>query len=131
MKMKKPKRPSHRDPAIRVVLLPKDTNRNGTIFGGVILNHLDMAGAVEAQRAGYARYVTVCMREVVFKAPVYVGDAVSFYTRTTRIGTSSVTIHVDVEAERSDGSKADVTSAELVYVAVDEGGRPVPIPRKR
>ena len=128
--MKKTKK-SHRDPAIRVVLLPKDTNRNGTIFGGVILNHLDMAGAVEAQRAGYARYVTVCMREVVFKAPVYVGDSVSFYTRTTKLGRSSVTIHVDVEAERSDGSRAEVTSAELVYVAVDEGGRPVPIPRKR
>ncbi len=129
--MKNMKHPNRRDPAIRVVLLPKDTNRHGTIFGGVILNHLDMAGAVEAQRAGHVRYVTVCMREVVFKAPVYVGDVVSYYTRTTKIGRSSVTIAVDVEAERSDGQKVSVTSAELVFVAVDEAGSPVAIPRRK
>ena len=121
----------HRDPTIRVVLLPKDTNRHGTIFGGVILNHLDMAGAVEAQRAGHARYVTVCMREVVFKAPVYVGDLVSIYTSTRKVGRTSVTVHADVEAERADGAVVDVTSDELVFVAVDEAGHPVPIPRRK
>ena len=116
-----------RDPAIRVTLLPRDTNRHGTIFGGIILEYLDLAGVVEAQRAGHSRYVTVCMREVVFKAPVYVGDVVSFYARTTKVGHTSVSIQIDVEAERIDGSRVRVTTAEIVYVAVDQGGHPVPV----
>ena len=121
------KKTARRDPAIRVVLLPKDTNRNGTIFGGVILHHLDLAGSIEAHRQGQHRYVTVCMKEVVFVAPVYVGDLVSFYTRTRKVGRTSVTVQVDVEAERGDGSRARVTTAEIAYVAVDAGGRPVPV----
>ena len=121
-----PKRPA-RDPAIRVTLLPRDTNVHGTIFGGIILQHLDLAGTVEARRHGQHPYVTVCMKEVVFVAPVYVGDLVSFYTRTRKVGRTSVTVQVDVEAERGDGSRARVTTAEIVYVAVDAGGRPVPV----
>ena len=119
-----------RDPAIRVNLLPKDTNKHGTIFGGVILQHLDLAGSVEAHRHRPHRYVTVCMREVVFVSPVYVGDLVSYYTRTKKIGRTSITVEVEVEAERADGSRAQVTTAEIVYVAVDPGGRPVPVRAK-
>ncbi|HTF56402.1 MAG TPA: acyl-CoA thioesterase [Planctomycetota bacterium] len=117
-----------RSPAIRVMLLPRDTNEAGTIFGGVILSHLDLAAAVEARKFANRRFVTAAMREVEFVAPVYVGDIVSFYTRTTRVGRTSVTVHVEVEAERrTDGSKVKVTEAEVIYVAVDDAGRPTPV----
>ena len=79
-------------PAIRVIMMPKDTNALGTIFGGVILSYIDQAGAVEAHRSAPGRIVTVAMREVVFHAPVHVGDLVSFFTSTKRLGTSSVTV---------------------------------------
>src|SRR5437868_5242949 len=86
---------SYGDPAIRITLLPRDTNPQGTIFGGIILSYIDIAGAVEAHRhTGIERFVTVAMREVVFHEPVYVGDLVSFYARTIRIGTTSLTVHV-------------------------------------
>ena len=117
-----------RQPAIRVMLLPRDTNEAGTIFGGVILSHLDLAAAVECRKLGVRRYVTAAMKEVEFVAPVYVGDLVSFYTRTARVGRTSLTVHVEVEAERrADGRKVKVTEAEVVYVAVDDSGRPTPI----
>ena len=110
------------DPAIRITLLPRDTNPQGTIFSGIILSYIDIAGAVEAhRRTGLERFVTVAMREVVFHQPVFVGDLVSFYARTVRIGTTSITIHVVVEAERYGGTseRIKVTEAEVVYVAVD------------
>jgi acyl-CoA thioesterase YciA len=110
------------DPAIRITLLPRDTNPQGTIFGGIILSYIDIAGAVEAhRRTGIERFVTVAMREVVFHQPVFVGDLVSFYARTVRTGTTSITIHVVVEAERYGGTseRIKVTEAEVVYVAVD------------
>ena len=114
---------SFRDPAIRITLLPRDTNSAGTIFGGVILSYIDMAGAIEAhRRTGMDRFVTVAMREVIFHKPVFVGDLVSFYAETVNIGTTSITIRVIVETERV-GSKMEVlrvTEAEVVYVAVDE-----------
>jgi len=118
-------------PAIRVVLMPKDTNALGTIFGGVILSYIDQAGAVEAHRHCGGRIVTVSMREVVFHAPVFVGDLVSFYASTRRLGTSSITVAVTVEAERGHpgGPKAKVTEAEVVFVHVGPDGRPIPIPR--
>jgi acyl-CoA thioesterase YciA len=118
-----------RDPAIRVILLPKDTNAQGSVFGGVILSHLDLAGVVEARKQANKRFVTVCMREVVFREPVYVGDIVSFYTETVKVGTTSVTVRVQVEAQRSEdpSRRALVTEAEVVYVAVDERGRPIPV----
>lgn len=120
-----------REPAIRVVMMPKDTNALGTIFGGVILSYIDQAGAVEAHRHCPGRIVTVSMREVVFHAPVLVGDLVSFYTRTVRLGTTSVTVAVEVESERghAGGPKVKVTEAEVVFVHVGEDGRPLPIPR--
>jgi len=114
------------DPAIRITMLPRDTNSQGTIFGGVILSYIDMAGAIEAhRRTGMARFVTVAMREVIFHEPVFVGDLVSFYSETIKVGTTSITTRVVVEAERygSPGVKARVTEAEVIYVAVDREGK--------
>jgi acyl-CoA thioesterase YciA len=116
-------------PAIRVVMMPKDTNALGTIFGGVILNYADMAGVVEAQRHTARKLVTVAMHEVKFIAPVLVGDLVSFYTETVKIGTTSVTVRVTVDVKRGAMPHEDVhvTQAEVVYVAIDENGKAVPI----
>ena len=129
---------SERIPAIKLVLLPKDTNAYGTIFGGVILSHIDLASAVEARKTAPRRYVTRAMREVEFHEPVYLGDVVSFYTETVRVGRTSITVRVSVEAERwgvgpsvprteGAGETVKVTEAEVVLVAVDDQGRPVPI----
>ncbi len=122
-------------PAIKVLLLPKDTNAYGTIFGGVILSNIDLASAVEARRVAPRRFVTKAMREVEFHEPVFVGDIVSFYTETVRVGRTSVTVRVLVEAERwgngqpgaGRGEHVKVTEAEVVLVAVDDRGRPTSI----
>ena len=114
---------AYSDPAIRITLLPRDTNSQGTVFGGIILSYIDMAGAIEAhRRTKMQRFVTVAMREVIFHKPVFVGDLVSFYAETLRIGTTSITVRVIVEAERIGVScePVRVTEAEVVYVAVDE-----------
>ena len=119
-----------RIPAIKVMLLPKDTNALGTIFGGVIASHVDLAAAVEARRAATHRYVLKVMREVEFHEPVFVGDTVSFFTETVRIGRTSITVRVEVEAERwgrGRGERVKVTEAEVVMVAVNDAGRPIPI----
>jgi acyl-CoA thioesterase YciA len=118
-----------RDPAIRVMLLPKDTNGHGTIFGGVILSYIDQAGAVAARKLGPLRFVTVAMDKVVFPEPVYVGDLVSFYAEVEKVGRTSVTVHVRVEAQRFEDPKVvvKVTEATVVYVSVDAGGRPIPV----
>jgi acyl-CoA thioesterase YciA len=118
-----------RIPAIKLLLLPKDTNAYGTIFGGVILSHIDLASAVEARKSGNHRYVTKAMREVEFHQPVFLGDIVSFYTETLRVGRTSITVKVDVEVERwsSNGERVKVTEAEVVLVALDEKGQPRPI----
>src|SRR5512139_1269409 len=111
-----------RIPAIKVLLLPKDTNALGTIFGGVILSHVDLASAVEARKHGAHRFVTRAMREVEFHEPVFVGDIVSFFTETLRVGRTSVTVRVTVEAERwgaGQGERVKVTEAQVVLVAVD------------
>ena len=118
-----------RDPAIRITLLPRDTNSQGTIFGGVILSYIDTAGAVEAhKRTKNDRFVTVAMKEVIFHKPVLVGDLVSFYAETVRIGTTSITTRVVVETERMGATQSmRVTEAEVIYVAVDERGNKIPI----
>ena len=115
--------------AIRVSMLPRDTNPGGTIFGGVILSHLDVAGGIEARMHADKLFVTVAMRGIDFIAPVFVGDVVSFYTRTIRIGRTSVTVGIIVEAMRYRNSKeiVRVMEAEAVYVAVDQNRRPIPI----
>jgi acyl-CoA thioesterase YciA len=122
--------PPERVPAIKVLLLPKDTNALGTIFGGVILSNIDLASAVEARKAGARRFVTKAMREVDFHQPVFLGDIVSFFTETVRVGRTSVTVRVSVEAERWGGGQGEhvkVTEAEVVLVAVDESGQPTPV----
>jgi acyl-CoA thioesterase YciA len=122
--------PPERIPAIKVIMLPKDTNALGTIFGGVITANIDLASAVEARKAASHRYVTKAMREVEFHEPVFVGDIVSFFTETARIGRTSITVRVLVEAERwgsGHGEIVKVTEAEVVLVAVDAAGRPIPI----
>ena len=114
------------DPAIRIAMLPRDTNSQGTIFGGVILSYIDMAGAIEAHRhTTMDRFVTVAMREIIFHAPVFVGDLVSFYAETLKVGNTSISVRVMVEAERygQPGVKARVTEAEVIYVAVDKAGK--------
>src|SRR4051812_25616076 len=140
---------SDRVPAIRVLLLPKDTNAYGTIFGGVILSHVDLASAIEARKVAPHHYVTKAMREVEFHEPVYLGDIISFYTETVRVGRTSVTVRVLVEAERwgaipdlaagareqgaavapasGHGETVKVTEAEVVLVAIGPDGRPVPV----
>jgi acyl-CoA thioesterase YciA len=120
----------HQIPAIKLLLLPKDTNAMGTIFGGVILSHVDLASAVEARKTAPRRYVTKAMREVEFHAPVFLGDIVSFFTETLRVGRTSITVKVTVEAERwsaGSGERVKVTEAEVVLVAVDERGQPTPV----
>ena len=118
------------DPAIRITLLPRDTNSRGTIFGGVILSYIDTAGAIQAHRhTKMERFVTVAMKEVIFHQPVYIGDLVSFYATTLQVGNTSITIHVDVEAERfgTPGVVVKVTEAEVIFVAIDEKGGKIKI----
>ena len=122
---------SSREPSIRVVMMPKDTNAHGTIFGGVILSYIDQAAAVEAKRHGATFVVTVAMREVVFHEPVYVGDLVSFYTELVKLGKTSITIGVEVFSQRGDtpAQSVLVTRAEVTFVNLDENRQPAPIPR--
>ena len=118
-----------RQPAIRVVMMPRDANYLGTIFGGIILSYIDLAGAVEAQSHSDRKIVTAAMREVKFIAPVFVGDLVSFYTETLKIGETSVTVRITVEAQRAPSLQETirVTQAEVIYVAIDENGNKAPI----
>lgn len=107
--------------------LPRDTNQYGTIFGGVILAMIDQAGFVEARRHGAHRWVTVAIDRVEFKKPVQVGDVVNLYACTVREGTTSVTVRIDVEAERYATSESvAVTTASMTLVSVDASGRPIP-----
>ncbi len=117
------------EPAIRVLMMPRDTNAQGTIFGGVILSYVDQAGAIEARRQGSRMMVTVSMDKVVFHEPVFVGDLVSFWTETLRIGTTSITIKVVCEAIRGTDpqKKVLVTEAQVVYVNIGEDRKPKPI----
>ena len=113
--------------ALRVVMMPRDTNQYGTIFGGVILSYIDQAGFIEARRHGQHRWLTVAMDAVKFRAPVYTGDVVSFQTHTEKTGTTSVQVRVLVVAERYDtGKSAEVTQATLTMVSVDAAGKPIP-----
>jgi acyl-CoA thioesterase YciA len=115
--------------AIRVSMRPRDTNPGGMIFGGVTLSHLDQAGGIEARKHADKLFVTVAMRGIEFIAPVFVGDVVSFYTRTIKLGRTSGAVGGAVEAMRyHDSDKiVRVMEAEAVYVAVDEDRRPIPI----
>lgn len=125
--------PAGKMPSIRRLMMPQDTNALGSIFGGAILSEIDLAAAVEAHKTHPSRIVTVAMDKVVFKAPVHVGDLVSFFTETTRIGRTSITAHVSVWAQRrfGGGEFAHVTEADVTMVAVDDRGQPTPILRRQ
>lgn len=113
--------------ALRVVMMPRDANQYGSIFGGVILSYIDQAGFIEARKHGTHRWVTVSIDQVEFVAPVQIGDVVSFRTITERTGTSSVKVRVRVEAERNaTGDIVRVTEASLTMVSVNAACKPIP-----
>ncbi len=124
-------KPPSGEPAIRVVMMPRDANANNTIFGGVLLSYIDQAGFIEASRQAPHRYVTITMDKVEFKKPVFIGDIVSFYADTTRIGRTSIGIHVTVKGEHrrpgQTGQRVVLTEADLTYVATDDDNKPVPV----
>ena len=123
--------PKGKAPILRVVPMPADSNHNGDIFGGWIMSHVDIAGGILAGRTARGRVATVAVKEFIFKQPVQVGDVLSFYTDLVRIGNTSITVTVEVYAERrpSDPKVVKVTEATLTYVAIDRDGRPRPVPR--
>ncbi len=114
---------NQREVAIRLTMMPRDTNAHGTVFGGIILSYIDISGGVEAVRhTGHDRFVTVAMKEVIFHEPVFIGDLVSFYAETIKVGNTSITVKILVEAERvgSHGQAVKVTEAEVTYVAINQ-----------
>ena len=120
--------------SLKAAMMPRDTNQYGTIFGGVLLSYIDLAGGVgsqwhcQQQRWAVKPMVTIAMDRVEFKEPVFVGDVVSFWTRIVRVGRTSITTHIAVETER-DGRTVEVTAAEATYVAIQVvDGRRVPAP---
>lgn len=118
---------SQRHVALRVVMMPRDVNQYGTIFGGVILSYIDQAGFIEARRHGTHRWVTVSLDRVDFSAPVLVGDVVNLLTSTISTGRTSVRVRVWVESERAAFAEAvPVTEAVLTMVSVDDAGKPIP-----
>ena len=120
-----------KQPALRVLPMPADANQNGDIFGGWIMSQVDIAGGVVAGRLARGRVATVAVKEFVFKEPVQIGDLLSFFVDVERIGNTSITVNVEVYAERrpSDPKVVKVTEATLTYVAIDGSGRPRPVPR--
>ena len=123
--------PDDRQLVMRVMPMPADANGNGDIFGGWIMAQVDLAGAVLPARIAKGRIVTVAVNEFIFKQPVSVGDLLSFYAKVERIGRTSVTVNVEVYAERNpaDLHVVKVTEANLTYVAIDLSGQPRPIPK--
>ena len=122
--------PDDRQLVMRVMPMPADANGNGDIFGGWIMAQVDLAGAVLPARIAKGRIATVAVNQFIFKQPVSVGDLVSFYARVTRVGTTSITVHVEVFAERNPANLqvVKVTEANLTYVAIDAEGKPRAVP---
>lgn len=122
--------PMGKMPQLRVVPMPSDTNMNGDVFGGWIMAHVDLAGSLPAARRAHGRVVTVAVNSFVFTQPVMIGDVLSIYTDIIKVGTTSITVKVDVyaECEQLKGKAVKVTEATLTYVATDENRRPRPIP---
>ncbi|MBI3574111.1 MAG: acyl-CoA thioesterase [Gammaproteobacteria bacterium] len=123
----------NRHATLRLVPMPKDTNAAGDIFGGWIMSQVDIAGSIAASRRARGRTVTVAVNAFSFKAPVYVNDVVSFYTDVVKVGTTSLTVNVEVYVERGlrspkPGEVVKVTEAVLTYVAVDENRQKRPVP---
>src|SRR3990167_7252099 len=124
--------PSDKELVLKVIPMPADCNANGDIFGGWVMAQVDLAGAVVPARYVKGRMVTVAVNEFVFKQPVRVGDILSFFAKLTRIGRTSITVKIEVFAERfgSQNEYAKVTEALLTYVAIDEAGQPGELPKK-
>ena len=122
--------PTDKELVLKVIPMPADCNANGDIFGGWVMAHVDLAGAVIPARYTQGRQATVAVNQFVFKQPVRVGDILSFFASLTRIGRTSVTVQVEVYAERfrSQGIYVKVTEASLTYVAIDDNGQPRPVP---
>jgi acyl-CoA thioesterase YciA len=120
-----------RELVLRVMPMPADANANGDIFGGWIMAQVDLAGAVLPARIARGRIATVAVNQFLFKQPVSVGDLLSFYARVTRVGNTSISVHVEVWAERNPANPqvVKVTEADLTYVAIDERGQPRPVPK--
>ena len=126
-----PTLPTDAELVLKVIPMPADCNANGDIFGGWVMAQVDLAGAVLPARHVRGRMATVAVNQFIFKQPVRVGDILSFFSRITRIGTTSVTVQVEVYAERfkTQGEFIKVTEASLTYVAIDEHGKPTPVPK--
>ena len=124
------KLPEHKEPVLRVVPMPADANQHGDIFGGWIMAQVDIAAGVLAARHARGRVVTVAVNEFQFKQPVFIGDVLSFYCEIVRVGTTSITVNVEVYAQRnpSDVETVKVTEATLTYVATGPDRRPRPVP---
>jgi len=131
--------PSHKVPlpvdqelVLKVIPMPADCNANGDIFGGWVMAQVDLAGSVLPARLARGRIATVAVNEFIFKQPVRLGDILSFFATISRVGRTSVTVKVEVFAERHlmQGEYVKVTQANLTYVAIDEQGRPRPLPQK-
>jgi acyl-CoA thioesterase YciA len=118
-------------PVLRIVPMPADTNAHGTIFGGWVMAQVDVAGSIPAWDRAQGPVVTVAVNSFVFREPVFVGDLVSFYARVLKVGRTSITVDVEVFAQRGRQGRSEavkVTEAQLTYVAVDERRQPRPIP---
>jgi acyl-CoA thioesterase YciA len=124
--------PSDEELVLKVIPMPGDSNANGDIFGGWVMAQVDLAGSVIPARYAGGRIATVAVNEFIFKQPVRVGDILSFYSKLTRIGKTSITVKVEVYAERfqSQGQFVKVTEANLTYVAIDDQGKPRPVPHR-
>lgn len=124
------KLPLDKELVLKVIPMPADCNANGDIFGGWVMAQVDLAGSVIPARYAEGRMATVAVNEFIFKQPVRVGDILSFYSELTRIGRTSMTVKVEVYAERfrSQGRYIKVTEANLTYVAIDDNGQPRPVP---
>ena len=123
--------PADRQPVLRIVPMPADTNAHGTIFGGWVMAQVDIAGSIPAWERAAGPVVTVAVNSFVFKEPVFVGDIVSFYGKVQKVGRTSITVDVEVYAQRGrTGTKetVKVTEAQLTYVAVDAQRRPRTVP---
>lgn len=123
--------PDEKDLVMRVIPMPADANAHGDIFGGWIMAQVDLAGSVLPTRVSKGRVATVAVNQFVFKQPVSIGELLSFYARVDRIGTTSITVHVEVYAERNPAAPeiVKVTEASLTYVAIDAEGKPRAVPR--
>ena len=126
-----PDLPRGEQPVLRIIPMPADTNAHGTIFGGWVMAQVDLAGSVPAYERAQGNVVTVAVNSFSFKEPVFVGDLVSFYARVVKVGRTSITVDVEVFAQRGRDGRLDavkVTEAQLTYVAIDAERKPRPIP---